>query len=78
MIPIEEQHTLPFPTDTATPQTLIPIFYLHEGEHPFCLQPRCICHVNEARLKELLQGVLDRTLKLREVQNNVVKWEGGK
>ncbi len=70
MLPYEQQDTLSFPTDTATPVTPIPIFYLHAGEHPFCLHPHCLCHVNEARLRELLHGVLDRSLRLREVRSN--------
>ena len=73
MRPYDPQDTLSYPTDTATPGTPIPIFYLHAGAHPFCLNPACICHVNEARLRELLHGVLDRSLRLREVHNGAVR-----
>jgi hypothetical protein len=72
----QEQHMLPFPTDTAIPITPVPIFYLHEGEHPFCLLPDCICHAYEAQLRELLQGVLDGDLKLRKVYNGVLVGKG--
>ena len=77
MQPYEGQPLLAFLTDTARPVTLIPIFYLHAGAHPFCLNPRCLCHVNEARLCELLHGVLDRSLRLREVQNGIIRWAAG-
>jgi hypothetical protein len=73
MVPSDEQHTLSYPTDTATPVTPIPIFYLHAGEHPFCRNPACLCHVNEARFRELLHGVLDRSLRLREVCSCAVR-----
>ena len=75
MQPYEEQHLLSFPTDTAVPVTPIPIFYLHDGTHPFCLTPRCLCHVGEARMRELLHGVLDRSYRLREVRSGRIEWE---
>ena len=37
MLPYEQQDILSFPTDTASPVTPVPIFYVHEGDHPFCL-----------------------------------------
>jgi hypothetical protein len=64
-----EQHTLSFPTDTSVPHSPIPIFYMHEGDHPLCLNEGCICHVNDAKLKELMQGVIDGELKLRKAYN---------
>ncbi len=72
-----EQPLLSFPTDTASSVTQIPIFYLHEGEHPFCLHPDCLCHANEAALRELLHGVLGRSLRLREVQKGCIRWVAG-
>ena len=75
MLPFDQQDTLSFPTDTALPVTPIPIFYLHEGTHPFCLNPYCICHVNEAGMRELLHGVLNRSFRLREVQHGAISWE---
>jgi hypothetical protein len=70
-----DQHWLSFPTDTATPVTPIPIFYLHDGTHPFCPNPRCQCHIGEAHLRELLHGVLDRSYRLREVRSGRIEWE---
>ncbi len=69
----DEQQVLSFPTDTASPVAQIPIFYLHKGEHPFCLNPDCLCHANEAQFRQLLHGVLDRSLRLREVRNCAVR-----
>lgn len=67
-----QQDTLSITTDTATPQTPIPIFYIHNGAHPFCKQPSCICHVNEEGLRKLLVGVIAGELKLRETYNGVL------
>lgn len=30
-------------TDTAHPRTPIPIYYIHDGDTPFCHNPRCFC-----------------------------------
>lgn len=75
MLP-QEQPTLACPSDTATPVTPIPIFYLHTEERPFCSMLGCMCHVNEVRLKELLQAILDGDLKLRKVYNGVIAGKG--
>ncbi len=77
MRPYDPQDALSYPSDTATPCTPVPIFYLHSEERPFCLNPRCLCHVNDAHLRELLHGVLDRSLRLREVQNGCIRWAAG-
>jgi hypothetical protein len=71
----ERQPMLSFPMDTVAPVTPVPIFYLHDGAHPFCPNPRCLCHVGEAHLRELLHGVLDRSYRLREVHSGLVEWE---
>jgi hypothetical protein len=72
----QQQPTLFFDTDTAVPRTPIPIFYIHEGDHPFCLTPGCICHTHEAEMKTLLQGVLDGDLKIRKAYNGVIVGKG--
>jgi hypothetical protein len=72
---LPEQYTLSFPTDTAVPVTPIPIFYMHEGEHPFCRDPLCLCHKNDGELKNLLLGVIERQLKLVAVTQGTIRWE---
>ncbi len=71
-----DQHMLAFPTDTASPITPVPIFYLHEGGRPFCLTPGCICHANEGQLRALLSGVNNGSLKLRTVYNGMIVGKG--
>lgn|SRR5215469_17136087 len=34
-------------TDTAHPQDVVPIYFFHTLEHPFCPLPRCWCHANQ-------------------------------
>jgi len=65
----DPQEVLPFPTDTCVPVPQIPIFYMHEGEHPWCLNPSCICHKNDAQLKNLLLSIISRKLKLLQIVN---------
>ena len=72
----QEQHMLAFPTDTASPVTPVPIFYMHEGDHPFCLNEDCICHAHEAQMRSLLGGVLEGVLKLRKAYNGVLVGKG--
>jgi hypothetical protein len=71
----DEQPTLSYPTDTATPVTSIPIFYLHQGEHAFCRNSGCLCHTNDGELKNLLLAIIERKLKLVEVQHGSIQWE---
>src|SRR5690242_4387206 len=42
-------------TDTATPRTPIPIYYMHDGRTPFCHTPVCFCQRGK-RAGALLYG----------------------
>jgi hypothetical protein len=68
----EGQSTLSFPTNTASPVTVVPIFYIHEGEQSFCTNEDCICHAHEAHFRSLLMGVITGATKLRKVYNGVI------
>lgn len=39
----DQQAYLRQDTDTAHPRTPIPIYYIHDGDTPFCHNPRCFC-----------------------------------
>jgi hypothetical protein len=71
-----EQDTLSTPTDTVTPVSAIPIFYMHAGEHPFCKLPGCLCLANDKELEQLLRDIIAGRLLLRKVVTGAVKWEG--
>ncbi len=66
------QPVLTSPTDTAVPIIPVPIFYLHEGEHPFCTEQGCICHAYETQIRHFLMGVITGDMKLRQVYNGVL------
>ena len=69
----EVRHTLSFPTDTACPVTIVPIFYMHNGPQRFCLNPDCACHSNEDALRAILEQLLDGTLCLRKTDGERVR-----
>lgn len=71
-----QQPVLSYPTDTVTPIAPIPIFYLHEGEHPFCNRPGCFCMAYQQQLEALLKQVISRDVKLRKFMHGMLRWEG--
>ena len=54
------------------PTATIPIFYMHPGDKPWCLNPACRCHQGDDQLKQLLLSVIARDLKLRQVVNGTL------
>lgn len=69
----EQQPTLSFPTDTASPVTVVPVFYMHDGPQRFCANPQCRCHVNEDGLRAVLEQLLDADLCLRKTDGVSVR-----
>ncbi len=61
---------------TPEQSTPIPVFYLHEGKHPFCSRPGCHCMQHDRTIEALLRDVIARKLKLRQVANGAIAWEG--
>lgn len=62
----QEQPVLSFPSDTAAPVAVVPIFYFHDGEHPFCHNEQCVCHQQPEHLRKLLIRIIRGDLKLRQ------------
>jgi hypothetical protein len=62
------------PQGKVTAVPVVPVFYLHTGEHPFCTKPGCPCLKNEAELRQVLQEVIDRKLHMIEVFNGNIQW----
>jgi hypothetical protein len=58
--------TLRTPTDTATPQPVIPIFFIHTIENPFCDQPVCWCQASKAGIAPLLTDIRNGDMLLHE------------
>ena len=57
---------LSFQTDTACPQTIVPIYFIHNIENPFCPIPNCWCHTDQQKIAALLEHIQDGTMTLRE------------
>jgi hypothetical protein len=64
-----EQLTLRQNTDTAHPQDVVPIYFFHTLEHPFCSLPRCWCHANQQEIGQLLEESNHGMLIIREAAN---------
>jgi hypothetical protein len=69
----ETQPTLSFPTDTTSPVTIVPIFYMHSGSQRFCTNPQCRCNAQEKGIRAILDQLLDGSLHLRKTDGVSVK-----
>jgi hypothetical protein len=54
-------------TDTATPRTPIPIYYMHDGDTPFCNSPSCICQRGKHAVAALFNEMRKGTVQLAQV-----------
>ncbi|HZO72570.1 MAG TPA: hypothetical protein VFB60_10245 [Ktedonobacteraceae bacterium] len=59
--------TLSFPTDTQTPQPIVPVFFIHTLAQPFCSRPTCACHQNHVTVTALLAAIDQGALSLGAV-----------
>lgn len=57
---------LPQDTDTASPRTPLPIYYIHSVAHPFCSYPLCICHRSLREVVKLLGFNAEGIVSLQE------------
>jgi hypothetical protein len=62
--------TLTHTTDTLTPQTIVPIFFIHDGDKPFCCKPGCFCMRHDQELETLLRAVIRGEMHIRQVSCN--------
>ena len=56
----------PRATDTASPHTPIPVYYIHSLQAPFCKNPLCKCHWQQQEVRRLLESIVEGSLTLRE------------
>jgi hypothetical protein len=59
----------PRPTDTASPNLPIPIYFIHSLEQPFCKNPRCKCQWRQREVRRLLDQIVEGEMTLREAAN---------
>lgn len=53
-------------TDTAHPQDIVPIYFIHSISAPLCDRPGCWCQAHKADIVQLLAGVALHKLRLEE------------
>jgi len=70
-----EQPALRGATDTSTPTTPIPIYYLHSVEQPFCNRPGCLCLAYFEQIRALFEGAKEQGLQIRQVLAGQIYWE---
>jgi hypothetical protein len=54
-------------TDTATPRTPIPIYYIHNGSTPFCKNPCCFCQRGKRAGGMLYKDIAEGKLLLAQL-----------
>jgi len=60
------QLTIGFETDTSHPRSVIPIYFVHTLEQPFCSHPLCECHRDQAHIALLVAAIQQGEMTLRE------------
>ena len=58
--------TISFETDTSTPRSIVPIYFIHTPEQPFCANSLCECHRNQAHIAVLVAAIQRGEMTLRE------------
>ena len=67
---------LTFDTDTATPRSLLPIYYIHSLKSPFCRNPECACHRRQQEVKKPLGFITEGILTLQEAAHLLNEQKG--
>ena len=57
---------LRYNSDTAHPQDIVPIYFVHSIENPFCPLPGCWCHTDQEKIAQLLEHISNGLMTLRE------------
>ncbi len=68
---------LPTETDTATPRTPIPIYYIHTFKSPFCRNPECECHRRSREVARLLRLISEGIMTLEEAAHLIEEEKEG-
>jgi len=65
---LDEQFILQQDTDTAHPQTPVPIYYIHSIRHPFCHNALCACQQGRKGAARVLGYILEGVYSLHDAQ----------
>jgi len=58
--------TISFETDTNHPRSVVPIYFVHTPEQPFCSNTLCECHRNQAHIALLVAAIQRGEMTLKE------------
>lgn len=64
-----DAYVLRYQSDTAHPQDIVPIYFIHSIDHPFCPIPSCECHRDQMRIAKLLTHIENGVMTLQEAAN---------
>ena len=60
-----ESCVLRYQSDTVHPQDIVPIYFVHSMERPFCQVPSCWCHRDQEKVARLLGEIKSGAVTLR-------------
>jgi hypothetical protein len=60
-----ERPVLRYLTDTAHPQTIVPIYFVHSITQPCCSQPGCWCRASQPAIARLFGQISKGELQVR-------------
>lgn len=56
--------TIQTDTDTATPRSVVPVYFVHSLDEPFCSKPFCECHAHQEQVMMLLFAIDNAHIRL--------------
>lgn len=66
-VPDEYPAYLPQETNIATPRTPIPIYYIHDGDKPFCNNAHCFCQRGKRAGAMMYRQIAEGKLRLAQL-----------
>ena len=63
---------LRYPSDTAHPQPIVPIYRIHSINAPFCNTSGCWCQASKAQVQQLFAHASNGSLQLKEVSGDAL------
>jgi hypothetical protein len=65
-------------TDTATPRSVIPIFYIHSLQQPWCKNAACACQRGKSDAARWFGNIHENTLVVAEAAPLIAETKGEK
>ena len=55
--------------DTASPRSVVPVYFVHAIDAPFCTNPHCICHQSLIEVSMLLLSIDEEVLSIQKAES---------